>query len=48
MFEWAIEGNWCFWTGCLFSIAIVLAGWFAYNSVNYDAVSYAAMAVHRN
>ncbi|MDB2705818.1 DUF2231 domain-containing protein, partial [Pseudomonadota bacterium] len=46
--QWTIVGNWCLWTGCLFAIASVVAGWFAYNSVNHDATSHAAMTLHRN
>jgi len=46
--QWLNMANWSLWTGCLFAIATVIAGWFAYNSVAHDAMSHAAMTVHRN
>lgn len=46
--QWTVVGNWCLWSGCLFSLATLVAGWFAYNTVSHDAVSHAAMTLHRN
>jgi len=40
--------NWSLWSGSLFTIATVIAGWFAYNSVAHDEASHAAMTLHRN
>jgi len=46
--QWLNMANWSLWTGCLFAIATVIAGWYAYNSVAHDAPSHAAMTLHRN
>ena len=46
--QWLNMANWSLWTGCLFAIATVIAGWFAYNSVAHDMSSHAAMTLHRN
>ncbi len=46
--QWLNMANWSLWTGCLFAIATVIAGWFAYNSVAHDTPSHAAMTLHRN
>jgi len=46
--QWLNMANWSLWTGCLFAIATVIAGWFAYNTVAHDAPSHAAMTLHRN
>jgi len=46
--QWLNMANWSLWTGCLFAIATVIAGWFAYNSVAHDTASHAAMTLHRN
>ncbi len=46
--QWLNMANWNLWTGCLFAIATVIAGWFAYNSVAHDTASHAAMTLHRN
>ena len=43
-----ITGRWNLWIGVLISIATVLAGWFAYNSVNHDTASHLVMTQHRN
>lgn len=34
--------------GVLFALITAVAGWFAYNSVDHDAVSHLAMTTHRN
>jgi len=36
------------WLGCLSTVAAVLAGFQAYNTVTHDAISHAAMTDHRN
>jgi len=36
------------WLGVLFSIATIIAGWDAYNTVNHDTPSHSAMTDHRN
>ena len=41
-------GQWNLWLGVLISIITVLAGWFAYNSVNHDTASHLVMTQHRN
>ncbi len=46
--QWLNMANWSLWTGCVFTILTVIAGWFAYNSVAHDATSHAAMTLHRN
>ncbi len=46
--QWIHVANWTLWTGCLFTIFTVLAGWHAYNTVAHDDVAHAAMTLHRN
>ncbi|NQY26289.1 MAG: DUF2231 domain-containing protein [Piscirickettsiaceae bacterium] len=46
--QWLNMANWSLWTGCLFAVVTVIAGWFAYNSVAHDMASHAAMTLHRN
>jgi len=46
--QWLTMANWSLWSGCLFTIATAIAGWFAYNSVAHDSLSHAAMTLHRN
>lgn len=36
------------WAGALFTIATLIAGWYAYNTVAHDTASHAAMTDHRN
>ncbi len=43
-----ITGRWNLWIGVLISNVTVLAGWFAYNSVNHDTASHLVMTQHRN
>jgi len=43
-----ITGRWNLWLGVFISIFTVLAGWFAYNSVNHDTASHLVMTEHRN
>ena len=40
--------KWNFWIGSLSAIATVLAGWYAFNTVNHDTPSHTAMTMHRN
>lgn len=37
-----------FWLGSVITVFTAVAGWFAYNSVQHDAPSHAAMTEHRN
>jgi uncharacterized membrane protein len=46
--QWLNMANWSLWSGSLFAIATVIAGWVAYNSVEHDTASHAAMTLHRN
>ncbi|PHS23955.1 MAG: hypothetical protein COA83_09065 [Methylophaga sp.] len=46
--QWLNMANWSLWTGSVFTILTVIAGWFAYNSVAHDAASHATMTLHRN
>jgi len=46
--QWIHVANWTLWTGCLFAIFTVMAGWHAYNTVQHDSASHAAMMLHRN
>lgn len=46
--QWIHVANWTLWTGCMFAILTVMAGWYAYNTVQHDAASHAAMTLHRN
>ena len=40
--------NWNLWVGAIFAVITVIAGWFAYNSVDHDTPSHLAMTDHRN
>lgn len=46
--DWKAVARWLLWLGALFAIATALTGWWAYNSVEHDDVSHAAMTEHRN
>jgi len=46
--ELSVVADWTLWLGTLASVATVIAGVFAYNSVTHDEPSHAAMTVHRN
>lgn len=52
MKSWAkqclIFGRWMLWGAALFAGIAAVFGWFAYNSVEHDEVSHAAMTLHRN
>lgn len=43
-----LVARWNLWMGALVTIGTVLAGWYAYNTVNHDGPSHAAMTDHRN
>lgn len=46
--DWKVVARWLLWLGALFAMATALTGWWAYNSVEHDDVSHAAMTEHRN
>lgn len=46
--QWQIVARWCLWVGMAITILTVIAGYFAYNSVNHDTASHEAMTMHRN
>lgn len=50
--SWAMQclmtGRWMLWSAALFGLIAAAFGWFAYNSIEHDAVSHAAMILHRN
>lgn len=50
--SWAMSclmmGRWMLWGAVVFACVAALFGWFAYNSVEHDEISHAAMTVHRN
>ncbi|MDH5802874.1 MAG: DUF2231 domain-containing protein, partial [Gammaproteobacteria bacterium] len=39
--------NWNLWVGIGFAVITVIAGWFAFNSVNHDTPSHLVMLEHR-
>ena len=43
-----IIARYSLWLGVLFSIATIVAGWEAYNTVKHDTPSHSAMTDHRN
>lgn len=44
----SVVANWNLWLGAGISLLTIIAGWFAYNSVNHDTPSHVAMTDHRN
>ena len=46
--QWLHMANWSLWSGCLFTVATVLAGIIAFNTVDHDSTSHTAMSLHRN
>ncbi|MBA2651405.1 MAG: DUF2231 domain-containing protein [Tatlockia sp.] len=46
--EFEITGRWCLWFAALITILTVAAGFHAYYTVSHDAISHAAMTIHRN
>jgi len=47
-YQFESVANWNLWTGAVFAVFTVIAGWFAYNSVEHDTPSHLAMMDHRN
>jgi len=46
--QWQIVARWNLWLGTAITLATVLAGWYAYNTVAHDEPSHLAMTEHRN
>lgn len=46
--ELEVAARWCLWSGAFITIFTVLAGLYAYNTVNHDTQSHIAMTNHRN
>ncbi len=46
--QWLTVAHWNLWVGAAISLLTATAGWFAFNSVNHDTPSHAAMIEHRN
>lgn len=43
-----VAGRWMLWGAALFALIAAALGWFAFNSVEHDEISHAAMILHRN
>lgn len=46
--ECEIVARWCLWLSALVTIITVSFGFYAYYTVKHDAISHAAMTIHRN
>lgn len=46
--QWWIVARWSLWFGAGFTVITGLSGLYAYNTVDHDTASHAAMTVHRN
>lgn len=46
--QWAIVSRWNLWLGLGFTVLTLAAGVYAYNTVDHDTPSHAAMTIHRN
>lgn len=46
--QWLATAYWNLWLAAIITIATVLAGWYAYNTVAHDTPSHEAMKEHRN
>ncbi len=46
--QWLHMANWSLWSGSVLTLATVIAGWDAYNTVAHDTPSHEAMTLHRN
>ena len=46
--NWRIFARWCLWIGMGITLATLVAGYLAYNSVDHDTPSHEAMTEHRN
>lgn len=47
-YQFESVANWNLWVGTVLAVVTVIAGWFAYNSVDHDTPSHLAMTDHRN
>lgn len=47
-YQFESVANWNLWLGALFALVTIIAGWFAYNSVEHDTPSHLAMTDHKN
>lgn len=43
-----MTGRWMLWGAALFALIAAVFGWFAFNGIEHDEVSHAAMILHRN
>jgi len=46
--QWLIVARWNLWIGGAITLITVAAGWQAFNTVDHDTPSHAAMTLHRN
>lgn len=46
--QWLHMANWSLWTGSVLTLATVIAGILAFNTVAHDTASHLAMSLHRN
>ncbi len=46
--QWLNVAYWNLWIGMLLTIATLIFGWLAYNSVTHDTPSHVKMTSHRN
>lgn len=46
--DFEVVGKWCLWLVGIVVIGTVIAGFYAYNTVNHDGPSHLAMLSHRN
>lgn len=46
--EFKIVARWCLWISALITFVTVSMGFYAYYTVKHDAISHAAMTLHRN
>lgn len=46
--QWQVVAKWTLWSGALITVATLIAGLYAYNTVAHDEPSHQAMTLHRN
>jgi len=46
--QWQIVARWALWFGAGFTVITGLTGLYAFNTVDHDTASHAAMTIHRN
>ena len=46
--ELEIAGRWCLWTVAMITVGTILAGLYAYYTVQHDEISHVMMTNHRN